>query len=43
MHRDDTSKYLLYIEPRKEDKLKNPIEDVTLKSDKRCITLFKFI
>lgn len=27
MHRDDQSKYLLYIEPKKEDKLDTPIED----------------
>ena len=27
MHRDDKSKYLLYIEPKKEDKLKEPIND----------------
>jgi hypothetical protein len=27
MHRDDKSKYLLYIEPSKEDKLKEPIND----------------
>jgi hypothetical protein len=27
MHRDDNSKYLLYIEPKKEDRLKNPIDD----------------
>lgn len=27
MHRDDKSKFLLYIEPKIEDKLKSPIED----------------
>ena len=27
MHRDDKSKYLLYIEPKKEEKLKEPIND----------------
>jgi hypothetical protein len=27
MHRDDKSKYLLYLEPKKEDKLKEPIND----------------
>jgi len=27
MHRDDKSKFLLYIEPNMEDKLVNPIED----------------
>lgn len=27
MHRDDKSKFLLYIEPKKEEKLDNPIED----------------
>ncbi len=27
MHRDDKSKFLLYIEPNVEDKLTNPIED----------------
>jgi hypothetical protein len=27
MHRDDKSKYLLYIEPKKEEKLNSPIED----------------
>jgi len=27
MYRNDTSKFLLYIEPKKEEKLKNPIED----------------
>ena len=27
MHREDNSKYLLYIEPKMEDKLKQPIED----------------
>jgi len=27
MNRDDKSKYLLYIEPSKEDKLKEPIND----------------
>lgn len=27
MHRDDKSKYLLYIEPKKGDKLNEPIED----------------
>lgn len=27
MHRDDRSKFILYIEPKKEDKLKEPIED----------------
>ncbi len=27
MHRDDTSKYLLYIEPKASEKLKSPIED----------------
>lgn len=27
MHRDDKSKYLLYIEPKKEDKLESPIDD----------------
>ena len=27
MHRNDKSKYLLYIEPSKEEKLKEPIND----------------
>ena len=27
MHRNDDSVFLLYIEPKKEDKLKEPIED----------------
>ena len=27
MHRTDNSKFLLFIEPRKEDKLTNPIDD----------------
>ena len=27
MHRNDKSKYLLYIEPKKEEKLKEPIND----------------
>jgi len=27
MHRDDKSKYLLYIEPKKEDKLETPVDD----------------
>jgi hypothetical protein len=27
MHRNDTSKYLLYIEPKASEKLQNPIED----------------
>lgn len=27
MHRQDNSKYLLFIEPKLEDKLKNPIND----------------
>lgn len=27
MHREDNSKYLLYIEPKKEDKLSVPIND----------------
>lgn len=27
MHRDDSSKFLLYIEPKKEEKLNQPIED----------------
>jgi hypothetical protein len=27
MHREDSSKYLLYIEPKKEDKLGEPIND----------------
>lgn len=27
MDRDDKSKYLLYIEPKKEEKLENPIDD----------------
>ena len=27
MHRDDKSKFLLYIEPKKEEKLDTPIED----------------
>jgi hypothetical protein len=27
MHRDDSSKFLLYIEPKKEEKLDTPIED----------------
>jgi len=27
MHRDDTSKYLLYIEPKSSEKLQSPIED----------------
>jgi len=31
MHRDDKSKYLLYIEPKKEDKLENPIDDYLTK------------
>jgi len=27
MHREDNSKYVLYIEPKKEDKLSEPIND----------------
>ena len=27
MHRNDNSKYLLYIEPKSSEKLQNPIED----------------
>jgi len=27
MHREDNSKFLLYIEPKKEEKLLNPVED----------------
>ena len=27
MHRNDTSKFLLYIEPKKKEKLRDPIND----------------
>ena len=31
MHREDDSKYLLYIEPKLEDRLKEPIDDDLVK------------
>src|ERR1035437_3404159 len=38
MHRDDKSKYLLYIEPTKEEKLAEPIEDSLTELMKMAIT-----